>query len=97
MSVAEINSLYAAAIAGLEAGNYQLAIVKALACKMRLATTPNIARMLAGGGNEAMQWANAAAIDSFIAECKKLQSAAAAASNGIQRTKLVYRRPGNCD
>ncbi|HEX5102405.1 MAG TPA: hypothetical protein VFV87_01245, partial [Pirellulaceae bacterium] len=70
--MAQLEALYLAAVAALDAGDYDTAIVKAQACKVRLATTPNVDRSLGGGGRQQMQWTNAAALDSFIRECKLL-------------------------
>lgn len=95
MSLADLESLYSQAVAALEAGDYDLAINKALACKMRLATTPNLSRILAGGGQQMMQWANAASLDQFIAQCRQMKATAIAASSRgpIQRTRIIYSRP----
>ena len=92
MSFADLESLYVAAVAALEAGDYATAIRKALACKMRLATLPDAERSLAGGGRQQLTLANAAALDGFIAQCKQLQSSTVAASRGVQRTKIEYGR-----
>lgn len=93
MSISQIEALYNAAADALDRGDYDTAIAKALACKMRLAATPNLNRSLAGGGMQGMQWANAMALDGFIAECRKLKTEANAAANGpMQFTKIVYER-----
>lgn len=98
MSLAQIEALYTAAVDALEAGNYDLAITKALACKMRLAATPNIERVLAGGGTQRLEWANAVALDSFITQCKQLKASTAAAAGGpFQTTKITYARPDRVD
>lgn len=97
MSVAQIEALYEAAVAALDAGNYDVAIVNALKVKIRLSTTPNIMRTLTGSGQTNMMWANVAAIDFFIKECKVLKATALASSSGgpFQRTKIIYDRPRN--
>lgn len=93
MSIAQIESLYGEAVAALDAGDYQTAIRKAIACKARLATTPNISRSLAGGGQQGMSWANAAALDEFIKEARKLLAQdLAQSSGGLQQTKIIYAR-----
>lgn len=92
MALADLESLYAAAVSALESGSYDTAITKALALKARLATTPNIGRSL-GSGSQSLAWANAVALDSFIAECRKLKVQANAATYGMQRTKITYARP----
>lgn len=93
MSVAQLEALYNAASAALEAADYSTAIAKAMQLKLRLAATPNLTRS-AGGGEHSMEWANVAGIDAFIAECRKLQTAAAHASAGpIRQSKVAYARP----
>jgi hypothetical protein len=92
VSIAQIEALYAEAIAALEAGDYRAAIRKAIACKARLATTPDIDRSLAGGGQQSLKWANAVALDSFIAETRKLMAQSIAESVGLQQSKIRYRR-----
>ncbi len=95
MSIAQLNTLYTAAVAAIDAADYDTAIAKLMAVKLRLATTPNINRAIGGGGSEAISW-NAAEIDTLIAQCRQMKSTAlAAASGGIQSTKVVYGRAGN--
>lgn len=94
MTIAQIDALYTEAVAALDAGNYATAISKALAAKLRLATTPNLARALGGGGSQSLAWAGAPAIDAFIAEVRKLKAQALAeSSGGLQQTKITYARP----
>ncbi len=97
MTIAQIESLYTEAIAALDAGDFDTAIRKAQAVKLRLATTPNLARSL-GGGNQSLAWAGPQAIDSFIADCRKAKAQALAeSSGGIQQTKVTYVRPTPTD
>jgi hypothetical protein len=93
MSVAQLESLYSEAVAALESGDYDTAILKAMAIKARLGTTPNVLRSLGGGGQQQLQWANVAAMNSFIADCRSLKNQARAESLGIQQTKITYARP----
>lgn len=96
MSISQLEALYNAAVAALEAGDYATAIQKALACKMRLATTPDVEGQPEGGGSaRRLEWANAAALDKFIAECKQLKSQAALVAGGgpFQQTQVIYDRP----
>jgi|AGTN01.1.fsa_nt_gi hypothetical protein len=92
MSVADLEAIYQAAQAALAAGDYAEAIRQALICKMRLATTANVARL----GNS-MAWGNAQSLDNFIAECRKSQDEANVATihgrDLFQQTKVVYQRP----
>jgi hypothetical protein len=97
MSLAQIEALYTAAVNALDNGDYDTATQKAIACQMRLATTPDIDRMLGAGGQQRMAWTNAGALDRFIAECRKLKSQTIAAISGPQQTKVVYGRPESLD
>lgn len=98
MSIAQIDALYAEAVAALDSGAYDTAIRKAQAVRIRLATTPNLSRSLAGGGSQSIAWASVAAIDQFIAECRKAKAAARAeAVGGLQQTKITYARPESTD
>jgi hypothetical protein len=96
MSVSQIEALYTAAVAALDSGDFDTAIRKALAAKARLALTPNVTRSLAGGGQQGLSWANAAALDKFVAECRNLKAQSLAeSSGGIQQTKVTYARPSD--
>jgi len=97
MSIAELNSLYREATAALDAGNYDIAIQKAMALQLRLATTPNVTRSLAGGGSQALSF-NPAQLDSFISGCRQMQSAAVHRMSGpFQQCKVVYARTDSVD
>lgn len=94
MSVSQLEALYTEAVAALDGGDYDTAIRKAMAIKARLAATPNVLRGLGGGGQQQLIWANQAALDTFIRECRNLKSQAIAENvGGIQQTKVVYARP----
>lgn len=97
MSVSQLEALYSEAVAALDAGDYALAVKKALAVKVRLATTPNVLRSLGGGGQQHLVWANQQALDRFIAECKALSAADTVGSAGLQMMKLKYARPDGGD
>lgn len=93
MSQATLDTLYAAAVAALDGGDYETAIAKATAAKIRLATMPAI-NSNAGSGSQSLAWPNASAIDGFITECRKAKAAALAAASGpLQYTKITYARP----
>ena len=94
MSIAQLDALYTAAVVAIDDADYATAINKLMAMKLRLATTPNLARSLAGGGNQAISW-NPSELDSLISQCRQMQTAAAAATGGIFRTsKVTYQRAG---
>lgn len=81
MSLTALNNLAAAASAALEAGDYDLAIRKALACKPLLAVTPELTRG-SSGDSQSMAFRSGDAIDSFVREVRKLQTAETAQANG---------------
>ena len=93
MTIAELNTLYSAAVSALDSGDYATAISKAMAMQVRLATTPNLTRNLGGGGSQAIAWTSES-IAEFIAQARRLQSAARAAASGgpFQTTKVTYKR-----
>lgn len=88
MSIAELNTLYVAAVAAIDAADWDTAINKLMAIKTRLATTPNLSRSLAGDGSQSITW-NPGDIDSLITQCRQNKAAAAHASGGIFRTSNV--------
>ena len=92
MSIAELNTLYTAAVAEIDAGDYAAAVKKLMAIQVRLATTPNLNRATGGGGSQSITW-NAAEIDSLIAQCNRMTSAATAAASGpFQQSKIKWAR-----
>lgn len=92
MSIAELETLYAAAIAALDAGQYETAIIKANAIKLRIATMPSVAQRQGARTEFTAQW-----VDSFIAECRRLlaESSGTTRKPGFglrfQQIKPVYR------
>jgi pyruvate kinase len=86
MSVADINSKVAEAIAANESGDYATALTKLRSAQMLLAATPNAT----GHDGVGLQW-DRQAIASMIAEVSRQASA----SGGIQRTRVTYRRVGS--
>jgi hypothetical protein len=92
MSIAQVEALYEAAITALDAGDYATAIQKAMAAKLRLGTTPNVSKSV-GSGSQALTWNDASAIDRFISDCRRLQSAVAVASGGVfAQSPIHYQR-----
>lgn len=89
MSAAELDILYSAYAAALEAANYDTAIIKLMAMQALLAKTPDLQHGLAGG--QATRY-RVTDLDKLIANCRKLKAEALAASVGIQRTKVTYAR-----
>jgi hypothetical protein len=82
MSLATLTALAEAAVAALEQEDYALAIRKALACKPLLAVTPELSRG-SQGDSQSMAFRSPSAIDSFVSECRKMQSAKQAQTQGV--------------
>jgi len=94
MSIAQLQALYAAATAALDAGNYADAIKAAVKAQVLLGTTPNLTRSL-GGGSQAISWNDGASIERFISNCQRLAKATAVQSGGpFRSSKVVYARAG---
>lgn len=94
MSIAELNSLYSSAQAAMASADWAGAITYLMQMQARLASTPNVARQLAGGGSQSIAW-NSASIKDLIAECRRnLAAAKVAASTGgpWQTSKVTYKR-----
>jgi hypothetical protein len=94
MSIAQLDTLYEAAVAAMDAGSFDTAILKLMAIKVRLATTPNLSKSLGGGGASSITW-NAAEIDTLIGQCHQMKALAAHATSGpFRQTKVAYARAG---
>lgn len=92
MSIAQFNSLYSTAAAALDSGDYVAAITAATKAQFLLGTTPNLARAI-GSGNQSIGWNDGAAIERFIANCRRLQRQASVASAGVfGQSKVTYAR-----
>ncbi len=93
MSISELENLCSAAIAAMDAGNWDTAILKLMAIKTRRAIMPNITQTGSGGGSRGISW-TASEIDSLISECRKQKTSSAMASGGrIKTSRIVYERP----
>src|SRR4051812_11082918 len=89
MSISQLEALYSAYAAAIDAGDYDAAIAAALKALARVGTTPDVMRR-----NNQMAWRNLSAIQSCIEQCRKLKAIALAeASGGMQQTKVIYSRP----
>lgn len=92
MSIAQFTTLYNTAVAAVASGDYSSAIAAATKAQLLLGTTPNLARSL-GSGNQSITWNSGEVIDKFIANCRRLEKAASAASSGpFQQSKITYAR-----
>ncbi len=97
MTIAELNTLYSSAVANMDAADWDSAITDLMKMQARLASTPNISRALAGGGNQSIAWTSAS-IKDLIAECRRNATRAtleAATNTGgpWQASKVTYKRP----
>ena len=92
MSIAELNSLYASAVAADLAADYAGAARYARAILLRLGTTPNPTRSL-GSGSQGLTFPGADAIQAFLTRVERLQKAATVATGGPFRvSKVTYAR-----
>jgi hypothetical protein len=87
MAASDVNARVAAAVAHMDAGDYEAARVDLLAAKAYMAALPN-----AAGSGFSMQY-DRESIDSLLAECRRLAARPAAGSRGIRSTKIRYARP----
>lgn len=93
MSISQLEALYSAYEAAIDAGDYDAAIAAALKALARVGSTPDVMRR-----NNQMAWRNQAAIQSCITECRKQKAQALAeGAGGIQQTKVTYARPLSTD
>ena len=94
MTLARLTALAEAAVAALEAGDYADAIRNAIACKPLLAVTPELMRASAGN-SQSLAFRSPDAIDSFVAECRRLQNTADAQTYGpFAQSAIRYARAG---
>lgn len=92
MSIADLNTLYAAAVAASDSGDYDTAVQKGRAVLIRLATMPNVTRN-AGGGSQSLTFPGYAAVEAFIAACEKAKGVAAHAAGSVgifRESKIAY-------
>ena len=99
MSIPQLETLYEAAIAAMESGDFATAILKLMAIKTRLVITPNLAESIGSGGTSSVTWnaTSAEQIDSLILECKqrRAQSQASMGRSGpLRQSRVTYARPG---
>jgi hypothetical protein len=78
-----------AAIAAMDAGDWDTAIVKLMALQLCRPTSMN--EGTTGGATKGIQFDR---IDSLIKQCKQMKAAAAAERGGpIRQTRIIYQRP----
>jgi len=89
MSLSGIETLNTAYVAAVDAENWDAALKVLSKIAVRLATTPNVSRSMAGGGNQSIQWTSQS-IAEQQAFCRRMKAEALAESTGIQQTKVTY-------
>lgn len=93
-SSSDLEAIYDAAFAAMEAGEYQTAKIGFMKLIARRATIPDAERSFSSGGRESIKWRDAD-LASLIAECDRMQAAAThAAAGGFVQIPVTYQRPG---
>jgi len=92
MSIADLETLYDAAVAADAAADYATAAQKARAILLRLVTTPNVTRSL-GAGSQALTFPGGETVEAFLNRVQRLSKAASVASGGpFAQSKVTYAR-----
>jgi hypothetical protein len=77
----------------MDAADWDTAILKLMALKVRRATMPDMTMGTSGGTSQGIRW-TPSEIDSLIAQCRQMKGTALAAAGGpFQQTKVLYERP----
>lgn len=93
MSVAELNAIYDAAVAALDAGDYAAAKLGFMKLMARRAAMPDVERSLGSAGRQSIRWRDVD-LNSLIAQCDRLLAAAAHAASGpFVMVPVTYSRP----
>lgn len=93
MSISELNTIYDAAIAALDAGDYQAAKIGFMKLAARRAAMPDTERSLGSGGRQSIRWRDVD-LTSLIAQCDRMLAAAAHATSGpFVMVPVRYARP----
>lgn len=93
MSIAELEAIYDAAIAALDAGNYQSAKLGFMKLAARRAAMPDVEKSLGSAGRQSIKWRDVD-LTSLISQCDKLIAAAAHATAGpFVQIPVTYARP----
>lgn len=92
MSVAELETIYDAAVAALDAGEYLTAKLGFMKLVARRAAMPDVERSLGGAGRQGIKWRDVD-LNSLIAQCDKMLTASRVASGGVfQQIPVTYKR-----
>lgn len=93
MSIADIEALNTAYVTAVDAADWTTALSVLSKLAIRLASTPNVARSLGGGGSQSIAW-TAQSIAEQQKFCRQQQSASAHATSGpFVQIPVVYQRP----
>lgn len=93
MSLSDLTTLCDAAIAAMDAADWDIAILKLMALKVRRAGLPDMTMATSGGASQGIRW-TPGEIDSLIAQCRQMKGAAIAVAGGpFRQTRVVYERP----
>lgn len=94
MSIADIEALNTAYVTAVDAADWTTALSVLSKLAIRLASTPNVARSLGGGGSQSIVW-TAQSIAEQQRFCRQQQSAAAHAVSGpFVQVPVTYQK---CD
>lgn len=97
MSVAELETIYDAAVAALDAGDYQSAKLGFMKLMARRAAMPDLERALGSTGRQSIKWRDVD-LQSLIAQCDKMLAAARTAARGpVTAIPIRYARPSATD
>jgi hypothetical protein len=92
MSLSDLETLCTAAIAAMDAGDWDTAVLKLMAIRARRAVTPDMTAATTGGGTQGIRW-TPSELDSLIAECRRNQRSTAVAAGGpFRSSKITYAR-----
>jgi hypothetical protein len=95
MSVADLEAIYDAAVAALDAGDYQAAKIGFMKLMARRAAMPDADRSLGTAGRQSIKWRDVD-LASLIAQCDKMLAAAAHAVSGpFTMIPVTYARPAS--
>jgi hypothetical protein len=91
MSIADINTKVAEAIAANEAGDTSTALLKLRSARMLLAGLPD-----STAGDTSLRW-DRSSIDAMIKDLQQQQTSASVSANGIRTTRIRYKRTRSSD
>lgn len=98
MSVPEdLESLYTAAAAAMDAGNYLAAKQGFLKLEARRAASPDVERSFGSGGRQSIKWRDVD-LSSLISHCDKMLASTKSVGRGpLSAIPIRYKRPTSTD